>query len=115
MKTFVCFLISMLFASLTLAGNPDERPSMEFDFTKYFVKHDRSFSVDNSSFSTRETGGPLNMDVKVIVPTKENLSLILGMGYTHEKIKLFDIEDKRTGFYLNFGMKFYFSEMVKQR
>ena len=110
MKTCVCFLISMLFASLAFAGNPDERSSMEVNLTKYFVKYDRSFSVDNSSSSERDKGGPINMNVKMIFPTKESLSLILGMGYTHEKIKLFDIEDKRSGFYLNFGMKFYLAE-----
>jgi len=105
----------MLFACLAFAGNPDERTSMEFDFTKHFTKYDRSFSVGNSSLSERDKGGPLNMDVKLIVPTKENLSLIFGMGYAHEKIKLFDIEDKRTSFYLNLGMKFYFSKMAKER
>ncbi len=115
MKTFVCFSISMLFASLALAGNPDERISLEFDFTKHFTRYTESFSILDTSFSQKDQAGPINIDLKLILPTRESLSLIFGLGYANEKIKLFEVEAKQSDFYLNFGMKFYFSEMVKQR
>ncbi len=117
MKKRACFLISMLFASLALAGNPDERISLELDFTKHFTTYDRSISIIDTSFSQKDKAGPLNLDLKLILPSKESLSLIFGFGYVYDKIKLdtddtlFDIEDKRSGFYLNLGMKFYFSKM----
>lgn len=88
------------------AGNPDERASMEFDLTKYFTNYERS-SDGSSIFPGEDKAGPLNLDVRVIVPSRENLSLLFGMGYVHEETRLFNIVDKRSGFYINFGLKFY--------
>lgn len=103
-------ILMMLMLPMALADNPDERASMEIDLTKHFTNYDRSYFAGNSSPAEKDRAGPLNVNAKVILPSRENLSLIIGMGYIHEKKRLLDIANKQTGFYLKVGLKIYLPE-----
>ncbi len=114
-------LLIVVIPTIALAGNPDERISLQFNIGKHFASYDREIGLEDTTYSQNASAGPISTTFKMIIPQSDNLSIILDGGYSYESVKLnnesniFNIEDTKKGFFINFGLKFYLSKSATDK
>jgi len=103
MKLLTIVLAVFLCTSILFGQNPDERQSIELMLHQEINKIKIGGSETNYS--------PTGFGVKLIIPSSDNLSVILGAGYIGSKIdfNIGDIDQEFTGLYINAGVKIYLS------
>jgi len=103
-KTLIIMLAVFLCMPILLAQNPDERKSIELILHQEINEINIEGSVANYS--------PTGFKAKFTFPASDDVSVILGFGYSGSKIEFKDVTRNQeiTGFCIDIGLKLYLSK-----